>query len=242
MMIRSTIRATLMSAGAAMVLFASPALAADAAKEEAESAKPFDFELTVAGVSDYRFRGISLSDKDPAFQPQISLSHESGLYARVWGSNVAANAGDDLEVDLVAGFATDVGAVSFDLGATYYVYPGASGLNYIEIIGAASTAVGPGTVGVSIAYVPSQSNTGNSDNVYLAINGSLPLGDTPFSLTSSFGFEDGAFGTNKKDWSVGLSAEAVGFTLGLSYVDTAKASAFGRLSKAGVVASISRSF
>ena len=237
-MMYTSFRNVVLGACAAFAITASPAFAEDAAK----SAKPFDIELTIAGVSDYRFRGISLSDKDPAFQPQLAVTHESGIYGRVWASNIAANAGDDIEVDLVAGFARDIGAVSLDLGATYYLYPGASGLNYVEFIGAASTAVGQGSVGVTVAYVPSQSNTGSTDNIYLAINGSLPIGDTPFSLTSSFGFEDGAFGTNKKDWSVGLTADVVGFTLGVSYVDTARARAIGRLSKAGVVFSASRSF
>jgi uncharacterized protein (TIGR02001 family) len=39
-------------------------------------------------VSDYRFRGISQTDKDFAVQGGLTVSHESGLYASVWGSSV----------------------------------------------------------------------------------------------------------------------------------------------------------
>lgn len=222
----------------AAVSATSPAFAAD----EEEAAKTFDIELTLAGVSDYRFRGLSLTDIDPAFQPEIVITHESGIYGSIWGSNVADNGGDDIEVDLVAGFSKEIGKIAVDINATYYLYPGAGSTNYIEFIGNVSTAMGPGTVGLTVAYAPSQSHIGNVDNVYVMLDGSLPVGSSPFSLTGSFGFEDGAFGDNKKDWSLGVTADVGGFTLGASYVDTAHASAFGRIAKAGAVFSISRTF
>ena len=217
---------------------ASPAMAAD----EAEETKAIDVEVTLAGFSDYRFRGLSLSGIDPAFQPEIVITHESGIYGSIWGSNVSDNGGDDIEVDLVAGIARDIGNVTVDVNATYYLYPGAGSTNYIEFIGNVSTPVGPGSVGLTVAYAPSQSNIGNQDNVYFALDGSVPISGTPLTLTGSFGFEDGAFGDSKKDWSLGVTADVAGFTLGAAYVDTAHASNFGRIAKAGAVFSISRTF
>ena len=222
----------------ALAGFASPAMAAD----EAEETKAIDVEVTLAGFSDYRFRGLSLSGIDPAFQPEIVITHESGIYGSIWGSNVSDNGGDDIEVDLVAGIARDIGNVTVDVNATYYLYPGAGSTNYIEFIGNVSTPVGPGSVGLTVAYAPSQSNIGNQDNVYVALDGSVPIGGTPLTLTGSFGFEDGAFGDSKKDWSLGVTADVAGFTLGAAYVDTAHASNFGRIAKAGAVFSISRTF
>ena len=230
---------------ASCLFIASPALAADEPAADAaasEQSGPFDLELTLAAVSDYRFRGISLSGKDPAFQPSITISHESGLYATAWASNIASNGGDDLEVDLVAGFSHDVGNVTLDVNATYYVYPGVSNFNYLELISHASTPVGKGEVGLTVAYVPAQANTLNIDNTYVAIDGSMPLGDTPLSLTGSFGFEDGAFGDKKKDWSLGVSAELGKLTLGVAYVDTAHAAGFGPIANAGVIVSASMTF
>ena len=231
--------------GAGCLFIASPAFAADepvAGAEASEPSGPFDIEVTLDAVSDYRFRGISLSDKDPAFQPGLTISHESGFYVSAWGSNIAANAGDDIEVDLVAGFAHEFGNVTLDVNATYYIYPGASDFNYLELISRASAPVGKGEVGLTFAYVPSQTNTGNLDNTYVAIDGSMPLGDTPLSLTGSFGFEDGAFGDNKKDWSLGVSAEFGKLTVGVAYVDTAHTQAFGNIADAGVVVSASMTF
>lgn len=223
---------------AALAGVSSPAVAAD----EAEETKAIDVEVTLAGLSDYRFRGLSLSGIDPAFQPEIVVTHESGIYGSIWGSNVSDNGGDDIEVDLVAGIARDIGKVTVDVNATYYLYPGAGSTNYIEFIGNVSTPVGPGTMGLTVAYAPSQSHIGSEDNVYVALDGSVPIGGTPLTLTGSFGFEDGAFGDRKKDWSLGVTADVAGFTLGAAYVDTAHAKNFGRIAKAGAVFSISRSF
>lgn len=231
--------------GASWLFIASPAQAADEPATDAEASEasgPFDIELTLDAVSDYRFRGISLTDKDPAFQPGLTISHESGFYVSAWGSNVADNGGDDIELDLVAGFAYDIGNVTLDVNATYYIYPGVSSFNYVEFISRASTPVGKGEVGLTFAYVPSQNNTGNQDNTYVAIDGSMPLGDTPLSLNGSFGFENGAFGDNKKDWSLGVSAELGKLTVGVAYVDTAHAQDFGNIADAGVVVSASMTF
>ncbi|MEO7634488.1 MAG: TorF family putative porin [Sphingomicrobium sp.] len=211
------------------------------AEDAEEPTKPFTFELGLAGVSDYRFRGISLSDKDPAFQPSFTVSHQSGFYASVWGSNVAENDGDDIEVDLIGGFATTVNDFDLDVNATYYVYPGAKELNYVEFIGTLSHAVGPATVGGTFAFTPKQDDAAPKRGIYYAINGELPLGKSGISLTASYGIEDNAFYRHKRDWSLGVSGEVLGFSLGAAYVDTAHTGG-DPLGKAGVVVSISRAF
>ena len=206
-----------------------------------EPSKPFTFELDLAAVSDYRFRGISLSDKDPAFQPSFTVSHQSGLYVSAWGSNIAENDGDDIEIDLIGGFAKTINEFDLDVNATYYTYPGAKDLNYVEFIGTVSHAVGPATIGGTFAYTPKQGDAAPRRGIYYAINGELPLAKSGISLTGSFGIEDNGFYRNKRDWSVGLSGEVLGFSLGAAYVDTAHTER-DPLGKAGIVLSISRAF
>jgi uncharacterized protein (TIGR02001 family) len=214
------------------VAIAAPAFAQDEAGAEEEAEGPVDVSVTLAAVSDYRF-------KDPAFQPSITISHESGIYVGAWASNVADNGGDDIEVDIFAGFAGGE-ALTYDIGVTSYLYPGASGLNYAEFIGKLGTTVGPVTLGGVLAYAPSQTGTGNTDNVYVGGTANLAIPGTPLTLTSSLGLEDGAFGDNKLDWSLGVTAEVAGFTLGASYVDTNRF--VGGLGKAGAVFSVSYGF
>jgi uncharacterized protein (TIGR02001 family) len=236
----SILKLAAMSVAMSALAVSAPAFAQE---EEAESG-PITITGGITGVSDYRFRGVSLSDKDFAIQPTLTVKHESGFYVGVWGSNLAANAGDDIEVDLYAGFSGG-DTITYDIGATYYVYPGISSFNYVEFTGKLGTTVGPATIGGQLSYVPSQDNTGNTDNIYVATNAAIALPDSPISIVGSVGLEDGAFtgGSSKLDWSLGLTANVAGFTLGASYVDTDRQSTFAfKDSSAGVVFSLAYSF
>ena len=239
---KSIFKLAAVSVAMSALAVSAPAFAQEEAAEEASG--PFTLTGGIAVVTDYRFRGVSLSDKDIAVQPYVTLKHESGFYAGVWASNLAENAGDDLEVDLYAGFSGG-DAVTYDIGATYYVYPGVSSFNYVEFTGKLGTTVGPATIGGQLSYVPSQDNTGNSDNVYLATNAAVAIPNTPITLTGSVGLEDGAFtaGSSKIDWSLGATAAVSGFTLGVAYVDTDRRSTFAfKDSAAGVVFTLAYGF
>ena len=230
-----------MSVAISAMALSAPAFAQD---EAAEASGPITVSGGAALVSDYRFRGVSLSDKGFAIQPYLTVKHESGLYVGAWGSNIADNAGDDLELDLYAGFSGG-DKLTYDIGATYYVYPGVSSVNYVEFTGKLGSTFGPATVGVQVSYVPSQDNTGNDDNLYFGSNANIAIPNSPISIVGTLGMEDGAFtaGSNKLDWSLGLNAAVSGFTLGASYVDTNRRSIFApKDSSAGLIFSVSYGF
>lgn len=108
---------TIRMAALAACLVAGLPVAAQAQSAEDEAAE-WEIDGEVGLFSDYRFRGVSLSGKDAEVTGEISVAHESGFYAGTWISNVDLGSGaDDLEVDLYAGWATEVGAVSLDVGA-----------------------------------------------------------------------------------------------------------------------------
>lgn len=242
---KSIFKLAAVSVAISAIAVSAPVFAQDeaaAATEEAEG--PITITGGVTAVSDYRFRGTSLSDKDFAIQPTITIKHESGLYAGVWASNLAENIGDDVEIDLYAGFSGGE-ELTYDIGATYYVYPGVSSFNYVEVTGKLGSTIGPATVGVQLSYVPEQDNTGDNDNIYYGTNATIALPDSPISIVGSIGIEDGAFtaGDEKVDWSLGLTAAVAGFTVGASYVDTNRRSVFAfKDSTAGVVFSLSYFF
>jgi uncharacterized protein (TIGR02001 family) len=237
----SILKLASISVAISAIAMSAPAFAQEVAEE---ATGPVALTGGVAVVSDYRFRGVSLSGKDFAVQPYLTLKHESGLYVGAWGSNLSENDGDDVEMDLYAGFAGG-DDLTYDIGATYYLYPGVSNLNYVEFTGKLGSTVGPATVGVQLSYVPSQDNTGNDDNIYFGTNASIAVPNTPISIVGTMGIEDGAFtaGSEKVDWSLGLNAAVAGFTLGVSYVDTNRRTIFApRDSSGGVVFSISYGF
>lgn len=232
---------TLLLAAAAAPLLALPGFArADDAAPAATS--DFDVSAELGLLSDYRFRGLSLSGRDFETTAQVAVSHKSGLYGSLWVSNVDLGAGkaDDMEMDWTAGYTKSVGPVSLDVGTIYYSYLNHHDLNYIEVYGSVGTQVGPANVKLGVAYAPKQSHIGDRTNTYVYVSGDLPVSDR-FGLHGSFGYEDGAFGDKKKDWMLGASFQVVpGLKLGADYIDTAHS-----LTKMGdptVVASVKYAF
>jgi uncharacterized protein (TIGR02001 family) len=244
---------------------ATPAFAQD----EAKSAFTINGSATV--VSDYRFRGVSQTDKNAAIQGSITVSHESGLYASVWGSSVSgyvvAGGTATVELDLIAGWKkTFSSGTTFDVGVLYYYYPrtklagDTSSSNFIEPYLAVSQAIGPVTAKVTAAWAPSQkalkldqaTGVGRS-NFYIAGDLSASIPNTPIGLTAHLGNSSGpswlatdAFGKNSyTDWSLGATVTFKAITLGVSYVDTNArfvSSSGKNVSNGGIVASLSASF
>ena len=103
-----------------------------------------------------------------------------------------------------------------------HIFPGVSNSNYVEFQAGLSKQFGPAKVGVSLAYSPKQNNIGSEDNIYLGASVELPVKDTPVTLNAAAGIEDGAFGDNKIDWSLGASYTINRFELGLTYTDSAR--------------------
>ena len=111
----------------AIALAAAATLSSGTVLAQAAAPAP---EFTVTGnfgiTSDYRFRGLSQNNLDPAVQGGFDIAHSSGLYIGTWGSNVsqwAASPKGNLELDLYGGYKTTVGDVGMDIGLIAYKYP-----------------------------------------------------------------------------------------------------------------------
>ena len=217
--------------------------------------------LSVTGgatlVSDYRFRGISQSDKRFAVHGTFSIAHTSGFYATVWGSSIDDYVynGADQEVDLSAGYRKTFGNTTVDGGVLYYYYPGSGGINsdFFEPYLSVAQAFGSVTAKVTANYAPKQSalsiGSGREDNLYLAGDLSAAIPKTPVSLTAHLGHSFGpsylTIGKGYTDWGFGGSVTVKNITAGLSYVDTNGTfiTPSGRnAAKAGLVASLGVAF
>ncbi len=194
----------------------------------AASAQDVEVSGNVALVSDYRFRGVSLSDETIAIQGGLDAGFASGLYIGTWASSIEPVGGSETELDLYGGYGFEAGGLAFDVGVLGYFYPGEEDVAYGELYGSATTALGVGEATFGVAYAPEQDNIGNDDNLYVYVSGGLPLGESPFSLSASLGYETGAFGDpdgdgdDKIDWSLGVSREALGIEWGLAYIGTSE--------------------
>ena len=210
-------------------------------------------------VSDYRFRGISQTDKRLAVQGTFTISHSSGFYASWWGSSIDdyIAAGADAENDLILGYKKTFGSTTIDGGVLYYYYPGGccgTPTDFAEPYVKVTQAFGPVSATGTVAYAPKQKalsvGNGKEDNLYLAGDLAYAVPKTPVSLTGHFGHSFGpsylTIGKEYTDWSVAANYTWNHLTFGVSYVDTNKDLASpitGRnISKAGVVGSIGVSF
>lgn len=185
--------------------------------------EPFSVEASIAAVTDYRFRGVSLSDNDPALQTGVELSTRSGLYVGAWSSTIPNYSGARAEVDGYAGYRHTVSGWQLDVGAIGYFYPSGEDVNGFELYGSASRQVAAATIKVGASYTPHQRNFGDEDGGYLFAEISAELPKTPFTLRAHFGREAGVNGGpdgDKVDWLVGVDAAVGPATASLAWVDT----------------------
>lgn len=220
--------------GLSAILLASTAAPAFAQDTAAPSS------VTVSGnaavTSDYRFRGLSLSDGDIAIQGGIDVAHESGFYIGTWGSSIEDSATyGHTELDLYGGWSGEViSGLTLDAGLLYYVYPngegGAAGpSDYFEPYASVAGSIGPVEIKSGIAYAWSQDSLGNSDNVYIYTGASAGIPNTPITVNANIGLNEGSLGNpagivganDYIDWMIGADwAITNNLTATLAYTDT----------------------
>ena len=215
------------------MLLAASALStpAFAQEEDENTVGPFTLSGGIAVTSDYRFRGISLSNEKVEVQPTLTLSHDSGFYVGAWGSGLPDSpAFGKFELDVYGGYATEIApGTKVDVGITYYTYPGShdggAPTDYFEAIGKLTQDIGPISATGTVAYAWDQKSLGNDDSIYLNLGLAYGIADTPVTLSAGLGYADGSLGLvsadgNLLDWNVGASFAAGPATFTVQYIDT----------------------
>jgi len=89
---------------------------------------PWDFAFGAAISSDYRFRGITQSNRNASvfayFEPRYNVNENLQLYAGVAGNSISFTNRAAAEIDVYAGIRPTFGAFAFDFGVFGYLYPG----------------------------------------------------------------------------------------------------------------------
>ncbi len=202
-------------------------------------------------VSDYRFRGVSQTDKEMAAQGGFDFAHKSGFYMGTWTSNVSDFAnpnGNGLEIDAYLGYSTEVGGIGIDIGNLYYYYPtneASPNVDTNEVY--LGLSVSAFTLKTSYATSKYFGVAGSKGTIYYNLSGEFPVSDST-SISAAIGYVDPKGGVTKGyDYSVGVSTELNGFSLGASYITTSgdlsdTLSGKKEVAKGTVVVSISKSF
>lgn len=198
----------------------------------AAHAADWEFSGNAGLYSDYRFRGISQTNKHPGFQGGFDLEHRSGFYLGNWNANVDSGFfnGSNLEMDFYGGFKGTAGAFGYDVGVLYYHYPGSdSKIDNTEIyIGG---EWGPLSLKYSYAVSDFFSFPDSSGSYYLDAKFTYPVNDK-VSVFGRVGYQslkgdakvfemDGSGPRDSiTDWSMGVTYDLAGWELGAAYVGT----------------------
>lgn len=207
----------LVEAFASLFLVASQAQAADLSGE-------------VGVVSDYRYRGLSLSEADPALQASLNLDLGKGVYAGLWVSSIKNEGKLRPELDLNLGKEFELRPnLSIEISATYFAYPLGHHDNYAEATAIFSANRGAFTGNIGISAAPAQRAMSDEfgrkrANLYYFGSGELELAHLPAKVTTSLGYERGAFDEvgkgGKWDWSFGAEIRLDAAKFGITYIDS----------------------
>jgi uncharacterized protein (TIGR02001 family) len=196
------------------------------ATEEAPSAGELSYNITA--TSDYRFRGISQTLKDPALQGGFEYAIDNVIVG-IWASNV--NYGDtgsgNLEVDFYLTYDWVLSdSWSMQAGMEYNKYPGThTDLNYDygEVLLSSSYTIDVATITAEFNYTP-KNTTDSGNGYYPRLSAALAL-PHDFVLDGGIGRQwaqnNEAFGyPDYTDWNLGIAYNWQGFTGKLEYIDT----------------------
>jgi uncharacterized protein (TIGR02001 family) len=215
---------------------------------------PPEHNLTgnVGLFSQYIFRGLTQTNKEPALQGGFDYAHKSGFYAGTWASNISwlrdggvYNGGGSLEMDFYGGWKPTFGDFTFDLGTLYYWYPGDA------VPGAPKANTWEVYAGVGWKWLTAKYSYSLDDKTfavldsrgtwYFDLTATVPLGDSGVNLIAHWGKQKfrgtdartAALGSNDslysyEDWKIGVSyALPKDFTIGAFYSDTSSANPLG---------------
>lgn len=170
-------------------------------------------------VSDYDFRGISQSAKDPALQGSIDYAFgESGFAVGAWASNVDFGDDEDVELDVYFSYTGTINdTFSWNAGGVWYEYPLGSDSNGMPEVWVGFDA---GNFGMKQWYTWDGGNVG-VDALYTEANYTQPIGEK-FSLTFHVGYSygDAWEDAEQLDYAVQADYTAGNFTIFAKFTGT----------------------
>jgi uncharacterized protein (TIGR02001 family) len=175
---------------------------------------------TVDVVSDYDFRGVSLSARDPALQASLDYTFgDSGFSAGAWASNVdfGPDGDADVEVDYYVDYARALNdTFALVAGISLYTYPSSD----VDSSPEAYVGFDVGDFGLRQWFTDDYSSLGQTAH-YTEANYTAALSDS-VALTFHAGYSYGAAFDDAEllDFAIGLDYSAGNFIVGAKLVGT----------------------
>ncbi|MGO4304651.1 MULTISPECIES: TorF family putative porin [unclassified Cupriavidus] len=223
-----------LAAPAAFAQAAAEAPAAPAAAPAAEEASPHTFTANVSLVTDYRYRGISQTNRRPAIQGGFDYAHSSGFYLGNWNSSISwledadSSVSAPVEMDFYGGFKNTfkVSEVEFnyDVGVLQYYYPGGYTTTRpytTELY--AGMGWGPVFLKYSHAVTNLFGFDDSKNSYYIDLTANVPLNFWDLTLNAHVGYQGVRHFSDASytDWKIGLTKDlGKGFSVAVAYIDT----------------------
>jgi uncharacterized protein (TIGR02001 family) len=170
--------------------------------------------------------GFTQTRYQPTLQGGFDYASKSGFYVGNWNANVEQSLynGASLEMDVYGGYKGTAGAMSYDVGAIYYAYPGSTGtkIDNKEVY----FGIGFGPVTAKLFY--SMDDYFSTQALFKGANAHVGV------LSLKNGVANGLIGNSVTDYKVGLTKDISGWVLGLSYLTTSKKNYFTTGALSGV--------
>ena len=190
-----------------------------------------ELSANIGASSNYVWRGATQTDDGAAISGGIDYAHDSGFYAGTWASNVDFGAGGEVEWDLYAGYANEIGDFGYDVGVIYYAYPDSDDADFVELaFGVSWRFLSAGinyTVDSEVDDEPGSAEAFIDDDIYYYASASFEVAPT-WSVGATIGYydfeDDGVANTdlsyNHYQLDIGKSAGDFGdFTFSISKAD-----------------------
>jgi uncharacterized protein (TIGR02001 family) len=201
---------------------AQQAGAQQAGAQQAGAQQESAFYITgdVGVLSDYVYRGNSRSVRNVAGQANLTINHDNGFYAGVFGSTLS---GGNFEKEIYVGWGGSLDAYDYNLSLAYDSFDTeAYDADYVELRASLARDYGLLYIKLGTDAAFDDREFGGGGSVYLYSDAEVPLPnpvELPITLSLHLGYEDFAQNITKWDWGVGLYVEVVGFEFGVRYQD-----------------------
>ncbi|MBV6422718.1 MAG: hypothetical protein NAOJABEB_00501 [Steroidobacteraceae bacterium] len=185
------------------------------------------FSSTVTATSDYDFRGVSLSAKNPALQASLDYAFgETGFSVGAWASNI--DYGNDidgtLELDLYAGYEASINDdLSWNAGLVWYTYPGSDNTaTRSKISSYPELSAGVDWKGLGLKQWLAIDYGGSNDTaLYTEANYTFPLPQNfSFTLHAGYNWGDAFDGFEYLDYGATIGVDVGKFSLALKLTGT----------------------
>lgn len=163
----------------------------------------FEAEAGFEVVSDYRWRGISMSHERGAATFSESAAFQNGIWVASSLGSLSEDYGGE-ELSASAGYSARFAEIDWSMGVAAYAYPGADDIDYQQGLLSAERTLGAFKLAAGFEYAPKQDNLDGSDS-YGWLRGEWAAGEH-LAFHAQWGVNDGAMAIAKRAEDIDVGA------------------------------------